>query len=42
MSEIKKNSTLDKIDDFAPRHGISKKLASLESPNDGQSVAYES
>ena len=37
-----KNSTLDQIDNFAPRHGISNKLASLESPNDGQSVAYES
>ena len=37
-----KNSTLDKIDNFAPRHGISNNLASLESPNDGQSVAYES
>ena len=37
-----KNSTLDKIDDFAPRHGITNNLASLESPNDGQSVAYES
>ena len=36
-----KNSTLDKIDDFAPRHGNSNNLASLESPNDGQSVAYE-
>ena len=40
--KFKKNSTLDKIDDFAPRHGITKNLASLESPNDGQSVAYES
>ena len=37
-----KNSTLDKIDDFAPQHGISNNLASLESSNDGQSVAYES
>ena len=37
-----RNSTLDKIYNFAPRHGISNNLASLESPNDGQSVAYES
>ena len=37
-----RNSTLDKIDNFAPRHGISNNLASLESPNDGQSVSYES
>ena len=37
-----KNSTLDKIDNFAQQHGISNNLTSLESPNDSQSVVYES